>query len=148
MKSILMRDFFLGLMISFTLGVLAVALILGIAAGSGTMQLSLIWQVFILSAICSLVNLVYRSEQLKFLWQSLIGYVLTTGAIMGCGNIFGWYDYGGNSYNKSSFLLLSLLGYSLCYLITWMMIWRVNKRRKAAWNSSLAAYKERNRSEG
>lgn len=147
MKSILMRDFFLGLMISFTLAVLSVALILAIAAGSDTIQLSLIWQVFILSTICSLVNLVYRSEQLKFLWQSLIGYVLTTGAIMGCGIIFAWYDYGGK-YNKSSFLLLSLLGYSLCYLVTWMIIWKMNRRRKAAWNNSLAAYKERNSSEG
>jgi hypothetical protein len=131
-------------MISFTLAVLMVASILSIVTDEGTMQLSLVWQVFILATICSLVNLVYRSEQLKFLWKSLIGYALTTGAIMGCGVIFGWYHYGGNFLDQRMFLILSFFGYSLCYMITWIIIWRIHKGRKDAWNSRLEAYKENN----
>lgn len=144
MKNLLIRDFFLGFMISFTLAVLTVASILSIVTDEGTMQLSLIWQVLILAAICSLVNLVYHSEQLKFLWKSLAGYVLTTGAIMGCGVIFGWYRYGGNVLDQRAFLILSFFGYSLCYMITWVIIWRIHKGRKIAWNSRLEAYKENN----
>lgn len=136
--------FFLGLMIAFTIAIIIVSIIIAITSDTAMIPISLIWQTFILSMLCSLINLVYQSEKLKFVWQSIIGYILTTATIISCGLIFGWYGYGGNSLNRTSFILISFLVYSLCYLITWIIIWQIAKAKKKVLNDKLKEYKQNN----
>lgn len=142
MKKQTLVHFFMGLLIAFSISVLIVSTVLAVASDSAMISVSMIYQVFALSVICSVINLVYRSEKLKFIWQSIIGYILTTSAITACGMIFGWYSYGGNTFDKTAFILVSLLIYTLFYLVTWTIIWRVNKAKKRELNERLKEYKQ------
>ncbi|MBR0597707.1 DUF3021 family protein [Sinanaerobacter chloroacetimidivorans] len=141
MKNITIQFFFLGLMIAFTISVLMVSAILAITTDAAMLPISLIWQTFLLSILCSLINLVYRSEKLKFFWQSIIGYILTTATIISCGLIFGW--YGANSFDRISFILISFFVYSLFYLITWIIIWQIAKSKKKTLNDKLKEFKQK-----
>lgn len=143
MKRQTIQYFFTGLMIAFTISVLILSAVMAIATDADVVSVSLIWQAFVLSILCSLINLVYRSEKLKFIWQSIIGYILTTATIMTCGFTFGWYSYGGNHFNRASFILISFLVYSLFYLVTWMIIWRITTAREKELNYKLDQYKQK-----
>lgn len=143
MKNITIQFFFLGLMIAFTLSVLIVSVVMVMISDTAMIPVSLIWQTFVLSILCSLINLVYRSEKLKFVWQSIIGYILTTATIISCGLIFGWYGHGGNSFDRISFVLISFLVYSSFYLITWIIIWQIAKAKKKELNDKLKEYKQK-----
>ncbi|NLV35549.1 MAG: DUF3021 domain-containing protein [Clostridiaceae bacterium] len=143
MKNITIRFFFLGLMIAFTISVLTVTVVMAITTDTAMVPVSLIWQNFVLSVLCSLINLVYRSEKLKFVWQSIIGYILTTAIIISCGLIFDWYSYGGNTFGRTSFVLISFLMYSLFYLMTWIIIWQIAKAKKKELNDKLKEYKQK-----
>jgi uncharacterized BrkB/YihY/UPF0761 family membrane protein len=116
------QHFFLGLMIAFTISIVLLSVIM--------------------STIFETFNLVYRSEKLRFLWQSLIGYVLTVGTIIACGLIFGWYHFGGESQNQMNFILISFVVYSLFYLVTWLIIWRISIKKKKELNKKLNEYKQ------
>ncbi len=143
MKNKMIQDFLLGILIAFTIAVIILSAIMAIVTDTAAIPVSLIWQAFVLSILCSLINLVYRSEKLRFVWQSIIGYVLTTGTIILSGLIFGWYDYRGNSFDRTGFILISFLVYSLFYLITWIIIWRITKARGRVLNAKLEEYKQR-----
>lgn len=137
------QHFFLGLLIAFTISILILSAVMAIATDEAVISVELVWQSFILASLCSLINLVYRSEKLKFLWQSIIGYVLTTTTIITCGLVFGWYSYGFNTLDKTSFILLSYLVYSLFYLVTWVIIWNITKAKQKELNEKLMEYKQR-----
>ncbi len=139
---IIIQHFFLGLMIAFTISVVILSAIVSVAFETASVPVTLIEQALLLSVLCSLINLVYRSEKLKFLWQSLIGYVLTVGAIMTCGLSFGWYRFGGDSQNQTTYILISFLVYSLFYLVTWLIIWRIAVVRRKELNEKLNVYKK------
>ena len=109
MKKQIIQYFFIGLLIAFTTSVLILSTVMEIVMDTAMISVTMIWQSFILSILCSLINLVYRSEKLKFIWQSIIGYILTTATIITCGLIFGWYSYGWNNFNRTSFIFISFL---------------------------------------
>jgi hypothetical protein len=136
----MLSDFFLGLLISFTISVLFITIVYSVEKGSNIPVL-LVWQSLGLSTLCSLINLVYRMEKLSFLCQSVLGYILTTLTIMFCGLQFGWYGLGGNNFNKPIMILISFFIYSIFYLFTWIIIWQSNKAKKRKMNDKLKAYK-------
>lgn len=138
------QHFFLGLMIAFTISVVLLSVIMTTVFETFSVPVSLIGQSFVLSVLCSLINLVYRSEKLKFLWQSLIGYVLTVGTIITCGLVFGWYHFGGNTQDQTKYVLISFAVYSLFYLVTWLIIWRITITKKKELNLKLKEYKQNN----
>lgn len=143
MRKQIIQYFFIGLLIAFTTSVLILSTVMEFVTDTAMVPVAMIWQSFILSILCSLINLVYRSEKLKFIWQSIIAYILTTATIITCGLIFGWYSYGGNSFNRTSFIFISFLVYSLCYLITWIIIWNITKSKKRKLNDKLTIYKQK-----
>jgi len=143
MKKQTMQYFFVGLLIAFTTSIIILSLIMTIISEDAVLPVTLVWQSLILSALCSLINLVYRSEKLKFVWQSIIGYVLTTTTIIACGMVFGWYGYGGNTFNRISFVMLSFVVYSLFYLVTWIIIWKITIVKKNELNDKLREYKQK-----
>ncbi len=143
MKKQMLQHFFTGLLIAFTISIIILSAIMVFISEEPAVSVNLIWQVFILSVLCSLINLVYRSEKLKFIWQSLIGYLLTTATIIICGLTFDWYGYGGNNFSKTNFIIVSFFIYSLFYLFTWLIIWKLAKIRKKELNDRLREYKER-----
>lgn len=143
MKNEKLRDFFLGLLISFTISVLIVTLVYTLAINHSPIPVLLIWQAFGLSVLCSLINLVYRMEKLTFLWQSIIGYVLTTSAILICSLLFDWYGAEGRNFKKTLALFISFLIYSFFYLLTWLIIWKISKAKKIKMNDKLREYKEK-----
>lgn len=138
------QHFFLGFMIAFTISVILLSLIMSTVFETFSVPVSLIGQSFVLSILCSLINLVYRSEKLKFLWQSLIGYVLTVGTIITCGLVFGWYHFGGNTQDQTGYILISFAVYSFFYLVTWLIIWRITITKKKELNMKLNEYKQNN----
>lgn len=142
MKKKMLSDFFLGILISFTFATLFVTTIYTFSADS-TIPVLLIWQALGLSTLCSLINLIYRLENLTFLSQSILGYLLTTATIMICGFLYGWYNFWDNNYKKSVVIIVSFLAYSLFYLFTWIMIWQVNKAKKRKMNDKLREYKKK-----
>ncbi len=143
MKKQMLQHFFIGLLIAFTISIIILSAIMVFISEEPAVSVNLIWQVFILSVLCSLINLVYCSEKLKFIWQSVIGYLLTTAIIMLCGLIFDWYGYGGNNFSKTNFIIVSFFIYSLFYLFTWLIIWKLAKIKKKELNDRLREYKER-----
>lgn len=139
MKNNKIKYFFLGIMIAFSISVIIISAVMTIASDSGMVPVSLIWQALLLSALCSLINLVYQSEKIKFVWQSIIAYVFTTVTIMSCSMIFDWYPFDG-----LRTVLISFLLYSICYLITWIIIWKVTKAKEKELNKKLMEYKQKN----
>lgn len=138
----MLSDFFLGILISFTISVLFITAVYTFTEESNIPVL-LIWQSLSLSTLCSLINLVYRMEKLTFLWQSILGYLLTTTTIMICGFQFGWYNLGGGNFKNPMVIFISFFVYSLFYLFTWIIIWQVNKAKKRKMNDKLRAYKQK-----
>ena len=137
------KYFSLGVMIAFTISILCLSVITAIASDAAAVPVSYIWQTFILSIICSMINSVYRSENLKFIWQSLIGYILTTSAITACGLIFDWYGSIVNCSVSVNGILISVLLYSFFYLIAWLIIWQIIKSKKKLFNEKLMEYKQK-----
>lgn len=140
MKREILKYFFIGLMAAFTASMLLLSIVMEIVYNNGMIPVALIWQAFALSILCSFINLVYRSEKLKFIWQSIIGYILTTAAIITCGLIFHWYS--GNSYETTRFIFISFLLYSLIYLVSSMIAWKIANTKKKELNDRLRAYKK------
>lgn len=139
----ILSDFFLGILISFTVSVLFITMVYTFSAGSGSISVLLIWQSLVLSMSCSLINLVYRMENVRFLTQSILGYLLTTATIMICGFLFGWYNFWGNNFKRPVVILISFLVYSIFYLFTWIIIWQANKAKKRKMNDKLREYKQK-----
>lgn len=143
MKKITIQFFFLGLIIAFTISILTVSVIMGVTTENATIPVNFVWQSFTLSALCSLINLVYRSEKLSFAWQSLLGYLLTTTTIITCGLIFHWYGYGEDSWGRGFFTFILFFICSLCYLVTWIIIYKITQSKKRELNDKLREYKEK-----
>lgn len=135
--------FFLGVVIAFTISIIILSIILTVIFVDTALPVRFIWQSFILSVLCSLMNLIYRSDKLTFAWQSVIGYILTTGTIIACSLFFNWYRFGGNSSNKTEWFFIFFLVCSLSYLITWVIIWRITASRKKELNNKLKMFKEK-----
>lgn len=129
-------------MIAFTISVVLLSVIMYTVFEIFSVPVSLIGQSFLLSVLCSLINLVYRSEKLRFIWQSLIGYVLTVGTIITCGLAFGWYHFGGDAQDQTGYVMISFAVYSLFYLVTWLIIWRITITKKKELNIKLKEYKQ------
>lgn len=143
MKKETIQYFFLGILIAFTLAILIITGILTLAGDGEMIPTALIWQSLLLSVICSLVNMIYRSEKLKFIWRSIIAYFLTTAVITTYSMIGGWCSYGANNTDKIRILFILILIFSLCYFITWLFIWRIAKAREKELNTRLMEYKQR-----
>lgn len=140
---ITVQHFFLGVMIAFTISVILLSAIMIFAFEAVNLPIVLIWQSFVLSVLCSLINLVYRSEKLKFIWQSIIGYILTVGTIITCGFIFDWYHFGGSNGSETKYILISFFVYSLFYFITWVIIWKLSVNKQKELNKKLKEYKQK-----
>jgi hypothetical protein len=135
--------FSLGVVIAFTISIIVLSVILTVIFTDTAVPVKLIWQSLVLSVLCSLMNLIYRSDRLTFAWQSVLGYILTTGTIIMCSLIFGWYKFGGNRSGKFEWVLIMLLLCSSSYLITWVIIWRITVARKKELNNKLMEFKNK-----
>lgn len=142
MKKELLSDFLLGILISFTISALFITIVYSFSENRAIPVL-LIWQSLGLSIVCSLINLVYRMENIEFLSQSILGYLLTTSALMICGFLFGWYNFFRDFFNKPVIIFISFLIYSIFYLFTWLIIWQANKAKKRKMNDKLREYKRK-----
>ena len=60
MKNKMIQDFLLGILIAFTIAVIILSAIMAIVTDTAAIPVSLIWQAFVLSILCSLINLAYR----------------------------------------------------------------------------------------
>ncbi len=143
MKKQSLEYFLLGVMIAFTIAILMQSAILAATVENAAVPVRMVWQSFLLSAMCSLINLVYQSEKLKFVWKSIIGYILTTSAIIVCSFVFGWLSFGGRSFDTVDTIIALFTVCSLFYLVTWLIIWRVNKAKARKLNEKLNEYKQR-----
>lgn len=143
MKNEKLKDFTLGILIAFTIAILIISLVLTIAGGETAIPTALVWESLVLSILCSLINLVYRLDKLSFLWRSVIGYIFTSTVIMACSFIFDWYTFGGCNFKTpiASFLFFAVV--SLFYLLTWIIIWHINKMKKMKLNDKLREYKQK-----
>lgn len=135
--------FFLGVLIAFTISVLTMSAIMTISSADAVLSVKLIWQALVLSILCSLINLIYQLERLKFIWQSVICYILTTATILTCGLAFEWFSFGGNRFEKTDFVLWFFVICSCFYFVTWIIIWRIMKAKKRTLNRKLEEYKKR-----
>jgi hypothetical protein len=142
MKKKLLMDFFLGILISFTISALFITSVYTFS-GESTIPVHLIWQSLGLSTLCSLINLIYRMDNLSFLLQSILGYFLTTATIMTYGVLFGWYKFWDYNSKKTLLPLILFLICSLFYFFTWLIIWQVNKAKKRKMNNKLKEYKQK-----
>lgn len=137
--------FFLGLSIAFSLSISTISVVIaaGSPGGDAAFPVRFVWQALVLSALCSLINLVYNSDRLTFRLQSILGYLLTTATIMCCCLVFGWLDAAGNDFRKALYALAFFLVCSACYLVTWGIIWRIKRSTEKKLNDTLKVYAER-----
>jgi len=143
MKNQSLEYFLIGLMIAFTLSVLMQSAAMVLAYESAVIPVRMIWQSFVLAALCSLINLVYRSERLSFAWRSIIGYILTTSTILTCCLVFGWLGFSGSSIEAKVAIIVLFAVCSLFYLLTWLIIRSIYKARAKKLNEKLNEYKNR-----
>jgi hypothetical protein len=143
MKKQSVEYFVLGILIAFTIAILMQSAILAATGENAAVPVRMVWQSLLLSAMCSLINLVYQSEKLKFVWKSIIGYILTTSVIIVCSLAFGWLSFGGRSFDSVETVIALFALCSLFYLVTWLIIWRVNKAKARKLNEKLNEYKHR-----
>ncbi|HEX2945369.1 MAG TPA: DUF3021 family protein [Clostridia bacterium] len=143
MKKQSLEYFVLGILIAFTIAVLMQSAILAAAAENAAIPVRMILQSFILAVLCSLINLVYQSEKLKFIWKSIIGYLLTTGTIITCSVYFGWLAFGGSSFDTFNTVIVLFAVCTLFYLFTWLFILQVTRAKARMLNEKLNEYKKR-----
>jgi hypothetical protein len=143
MKKQSLEYFLLGVLIAFTIAILMQSAILAATAENAAVPVPMVWQSLLLSVMCSMINLVYQSEKLKFVWKSIIGYILTTSAIIVCSLVFGWLSFGGKNFDTADTIIALFTLCSLFYLVTWLIIWRANKAKARKLNEKLNEYKQR-----
>lgn len=143
MKKQSLEYFLLGVLIAFTIAILMQSAILAAAAENAAVPVRMVWQSLLLSVMCSMINLVYQSEKLKFVWKSIIGYILTTSVIIICSLAFGWLSFGGKSFDTVDTIVALFTLCSLFYLVTWLIIWQANKAKARKLNEKLNEYKQR-----
>lgn len=143
MNKQIIQYFISGVMSAFTISVLIISAVTTIISNNEMIPVSLILQALFVSVLCSLINFVYRSEKLKFIWQCIIGYILTSVMITICALTFNWYGYGENGFSAESLnlILITFLIYSLLYLFVWIILWQVRKIKKRELNNKLNEYK-------
>lgn len=135
--------FVLGILIAFTIAILTQSAILAVTGENAAIPVHMVWQSLLLSVLCSLINLVYQSERLKFMWKSIIGYILTTTTILTCSLAFGWLSFGGNGFDTFDIIIALFAICTLCYLATWVIIRQTNKAKAKKLNEKLNEYKRR-----
>lgn len=145
MNKQIIQYFISGVMGAFTISVLIISIVTTIISNNEMIPVSLIWQALFVSVLCSLINFVYRSEKLKFIWQCIIGYILTAVMITICALTFNWYGYGENGFSTRSLnlIFITFLIYSSMYLFVWIILWQKRKTEKKELNNKLNEYKSR-----
>ena len=145
MNKQIVQYFISGVMGAFTISVLIISAVTTIVSHNEMVRVSLIWQALLVSVLSSLINFVYRSEKLKFIWQCIMGYILTAVMITICALIFNWYGYGENGFSIRSInlIFITFLIYSSMYLFVWIILWQKRKKEKKELNNKLNEYKLR-----
>lgn len=143
MNKQVIQYFISGVISAFAISVLIILTVTTITSDNQMISVSLIWQALLVSILCSLINFVYRSEKLKFIWRCIIGYILTTVMIFICALTFNWYGYGENGFSMKSLnlIFLTFIIYSLMYVVVWMILWKNRNTEKKELNSKLNEYK-------
>jgi hypothetical protein len=136
MKNKRIEAFFTALVCAFAISVLVITFIYTFASNTKVVAVSIIWQAFGVSILCSVINLVYLSEKLTFIKQSIIAYVLISCTLLILGRLFNWYTF-----EKPMDIFITFCIFSALYLPGWICIRQINKTKEKKLNEKLQKFK-------
>ncbi|GEM_PF-338732 len=122
--------------------VFAVALFTTVINPTDTVETSLFWQMPLVSALCTLVSLIYPWERemskTEVIARTLVHYVLVNGIVLGSGAFFHWY-------NPSAIrnIVTMLLAIALIFAVVSAISWKKAEADAARMNEKLEEYQKK-----
>ena len=96
-----------------------------------------LWQILLVSLLCSLCTAVYQEEMSRKLQKILIFLVINI-IVLGCGVWFGWFRPENLPEVVGMLLIIALV-----FLIVSAVMWRMEKQMAVQMNERLREYQER-----
>jgi hypothetical protein len=143
MKSRVFINFFMGLVISYTIEVLIISLAV-ILDGKHVIPAAILIEAFGLAACCSLIGAVFSSEKLNFLVQVTLSYIFAFLVIVFFCLGFKWYDYGDGIFKGRSLFALVIGLFTFFYMVIVLLRLFLQKKKMKFMNEKLTEYKENN----
>ena len=106
------------------------------------LDVDVLWQILLVSFLCSLCTAVYQDEMSRKLQKILVfvHYLAINIIVLGCGVWFGWFRPENLSEVVGMLLVIALV-----FLIVSAVMWRVEKQMAAQMNERLREYQERHK---
>lgn len=101
----------------------------------------MLWQILIISALCSLGTMIYPDYEVtkgKEVFLTLIHYIIVNVVVMGGGLMFGWFDA-----DNLLMVLLMLLLIAVIYFLVSAVMWKRAADMAVLMNEKLAEYQSR-----
>lgn len=122
--------------------VFAVALFTTVINPTDTVETSLFWQMPLVSALCTLVSLIYPWERemskTEVIARTLVHYVLVNAIVLGSGAFFHWYNPSG-IWN----IVTMLLAIALIFAVVSAISWKKAEADAARMNEKLEEYQKK-----
>ncbi|GEM_PF-1275089 len=137
-------NFFVALVISYTIEILVMALTV-VLTGGDSIPVSMIAEAFGLAVCCSVIGAVFSADRLSFLLQAVLTYVFSFLVIIIFSFMFRWYDLGEGILKGKSFFAIILGLFTVGYVLVLCIKGAIQKKNMKLMNEKLTKYKESNK---
>lgn len=122
--------------------VIAVALFTTVINPTDTVETELFWQMLLVSALCTLVSLIYpwdrEMSKTEVIGRTMIHYILVNGIVLGGGAFFHWYNP-----SEIRNIIPMLLIIALIFAVVSVISWRKSAADAARMNEKLEEYQKK-----
>ena len=137
----LISNFLFGLVISYTIEMLVMAIAI-ILSGLDFIPALMIVEAFGLAACCSFIGAVLASNRLNYYLQVVLTYIFTFILIISFSLKFRWYDNGQGILGGKSFFIIIISLFTTGYIIILLIKGAIQRKKVKLMNTKLAEYKK------
>ncbi len=106
-----------------------------------TLGVEILWQILLVSFLCSVINSIYPWREVgkrTMLFIYVLRYVVTNAIVLGCGIWFGWFYT-----NDLPMVLAMLFSIAVIFALVSVVAWKRGKQQAALMNERLQVYQQR-----
>lgn len=121
--------------------VFAAAIFTTVFGTSDTIRTEMLWQILIVSALCSLGTMIYPDYEVtkrRAVFLTVLHYIIVNVVVLGGGILFGWFDA-----DNLFMVLLMLLLIAVIYFLVSAIMWKRAADTASLMNEKLAEYRSR-----
>lgn len=121
--------------------VFAAAIFTTVFGTSETIRTEMLWQILIVSALCSLGTMIYPDYEVtkrKAVFLTVLHYIIVNVVVLGGGILFAWFDA-----DNLQMVMLMLLLIAIIYCLVAAVLWKRAADMATLMNEKLAEYQSR-----